>query len=101
MKELYKWLSTQHNGLKTYNALQNKLLELAKEQHQDAALLHLLAILAERFSSYYYEEPLPVEVADRAFAKLKRLVEKSTNWEHTSDANKIELLNEIACTELG
>lgn len=101
LKELHTWLSTQHNGLKTYNAFQSKVLQLAKEQQENAALLHLLAMLAERFVSSYDESPLPVEVADRAFAKLKQLVQKSTEWERTPDADRIALLNEIARTELG
>lgn len=101
MKELHTWLSTQHNGLKTYNAFQSKALQLAKEQQQNAALLYLLAALAERFISSYDESPLPVEVADRAFAKLKQLVQKSLDWERIPDSDKIALLNEIARTELG
>ena len=101
MNELHTWLSTQHNGLKTYNAFQSKVLELAKEQQQNAALLNLLAMLAERFISSYDESPLPVEVADRAFARLKQLVQKSIEWERVPDADKIALLNEIARTELG
>jgi hypothetical protein len=101
LNELHTWLSMQHNGLKTYNAFQSKVLQLAKEEQQNAALLHLLAMLAERFISSYDESPLPVEVADRAFAKLKQLVQKSTECERLSDADKIALLNEIARTELG
>jgi hypothetical protein len=101
LKELQNWLSTQHNGLKTYNAFQSKVLKLAAEQPQNAALLHLLAMLAERFVSYYDESPLPVDVADRAFANLKQLVQKSAEWERTSDDGRIALLNEIARTELG
>lgn len=101
MKDLYAWLSTQHNGLKTYNAFQSKVLQLAREQPESAALLHLLANLAERFVSSYDEAPLPVEVADRAFAKLKQLVQEGTEWNRKSDAEKIALLNEIAHTELG
>ncbi|PWB57511.1 MAG: hypothetical protein C3F17_20410 [Bradyrhizobiaceae bacterium] len=101
LKDLYAWLSTQHNGLKTYNAFHSKALQLAREQQQNAAVLHLLAMLAERFISSYDESPLPVGVADRAFARLKQLVQKSTEWERTADADKIALLNEIACTELG
>ncbi|MCZ7658158.1 MAG: hypothetical protein M5U07_09995 [Xanthobacteraceae bacterium] len=101
MKELYLWLSTQHNGLKTYNAFQNRALQLAKEQRENAALLHLLATLAERFISSYDESPLPVEVADRAFATLRQLLQRSVEWEGASDADKVALLNEIARTELG
>jgi hypothetical protein len=101
LKDLYAWLSTQHNGLKTYNAFQSKVLQLAREQQESAALLHLLANLAERFVSSYDEAPLPVEVADRAFAKLKQLVQEGTEWNRKSDAEKIALLNEIAHTELG
>jgi hypothetical protein len=44
---------------------------------------------------------LPVDVADRAFANLKQLVQKSAEWERTSDDGRIALLNEIARTELG
>lgn len=101
LKDLQNWLSTQHNGLKTYNAFQSKVLELAAEQPQNAALLHLLAMLAERFVSYYDESPLPVDVADRAFANLKQLVQKGAAWERTSDDDRLALLNEIARTELG
>jgi hypothetical protein len=101
LKELNAWLSTQHNGLKSYSAFQSRVLQLAKDQQQNAALLHLLAMLAERFISTYDESPLPVEVADRAFAKLKQLVQKSTEWELAPDADRIALLNEIARTELG
>lgn len=100
MKEIHTWLSTQHNGLKTYTAFQSKMLQLATEQKQNAALLHLLAMLADNFISFYDESPLPVDVADRAFTKLKELVEKSAHWESMSDADRIALLNEIARTEL-
>lgn len=101
MDELQNWLSTQHNGLKTYAAFRNKALELAGEQKDNAALLHLLAALAERFISAYDESPLPVDVADRAFARLKELVRKGTDTTRASDADKVELLNEIARSDLG
>lgn len=101
MEELHTWLSTQHNGLKTHTAFQSKALQLAAEHPQNAALLHLLATLADNFSSFYDESPLSGDVADRAFNKLKQLVQKSADWESMSDADKIALLNEIARTELG
>lgn len=101
MDDLQDWLSTQHNGLKTYAAFRNKASQLAGEQKDSAALLHLLAALADRFISAYDESPLPVDVADRAFARLKELVRKGAESTGASDAEKVDLLNEVARSDLG
>jgi hypothetical protein len=101
LDELQAWLSTQHNGVKTYVAFRDKTLHLAATQKENAALLHLLAALADRFIYSYEESPLPADVADRAFVQLKALVKKGASSIKGSDADKVSLLNEIASAELG
>lgn len=100
MDELQTWLSMQHNGVKTYVVFRDKALQLAATQEENAALLHLLAALADRFIYSYDESPLPADVADRAFVLLKALVQKGARSVDASDADKVALLNEIARAEL-
>lgn len=101
MEALQTWLSTQHNGVKTYVAFRDRALQLAATQKENAALLHLLAALADRFIYSYDESPLPADVADRAFALLKDLTQKGVRSVAASDADKVALLNEIARADLG
>ena len=101
MDELLTWLKPQHNGLRTYKAFQQKVLQLGTTDRNHLALYHILAMLAGRFIEAYEENPLPVDVADQAFGRLIAVVEKAAKSRKGSPSEQLTALNEIAATDLG
>jgi hypothetical protein len=74
MSELHSWLSTQHHGLKTYKSLKQKLIGRASADPWHAALYRLLALMIDPYIDSFDEEPLSVDVADKAFARVLDIV---------------------------
>jgi hypothetical protein len=74
MNDLYTWLSQQHHGLRTYRTFQQKLATLSRDDPGQRALCRLLSSLVGGYIEAFDEEPLPVEVADRAHQRLLDLV---------------------------
>lgn len=101
MDELLTWLKPQPNGLRTYKAFQQKVLALGSSDRAHAALYQILASLVGHFIELYEERPLPADVADGARNRLITLVEKATVSMKGSPADQLNVLNEIAATELG
>lgn len=101
MDELLTWLKPQNNGLRTYKAFQQKVLQLAASDRAHAALYEILSSLVGRFIEHYEERPLPADVADGALSRLIGLVEKAAKSLKGSAADQLGVLNEIAATELG
>lgn len=99
MEELGNWLSQQHNGLQTYKAFQQRVSLLLTQDRDHAALFYLLASIVGRFIDTYEEHPLPVDVADEAFKKLRDLVQRAAQTMKGPAAGQIKLLNEIASGE--
>src|ERR1700761_6464088 len=74
MNDLYAWLSQQHHGLRTYRGFQQKLDVLGGHDPDQLALCRLLGGIVNSYVETFDEEPLPVEVADRAHRRLLDLV---------------------------
>ena len=70
MNELHCWLSGQHPGLKTFKALQLKLLQLASDHPEQRAMCRLLHGIVGSYVEEFDEAPLPSAVADRAYQRL-------------------------------
>ena len=100
MDELLAWLKPQHNGLRTYKAFHEKVLQSATADRSHLALYQLLATLVGRFIEAYEEQPLPVAVADQAFNRLIAVVEKAATSIKGSPADQLKALNDIAAAEL-
>lgn len=75
MNDLYTWLSKQHHGLRTFRAFQQKLDEVSDSDPQQRALCRLLHSIVGSYVDAFDEQPLPVEVADRAYDRLLELME--------------------------
>jgi hypothetical protein len=100
LDELLTWLKPQHNGLRTYKAFQQKVLQLATADRAHLAFYHILATLVGRFIESYEEHPLPVAVADEAFKRLIAVVEEAATSVKGSAEDQLKALNDIAATEL-
>lgn len=74
MNDLHDWLLRQHHGLRTFQLLRQKLVSLAVDEPDHSALYTLLALLVARYTDAFDEEPVPVSVADRAYARLLQLL---------------------------
>ena len=72
MNELHSWLSSQHPGLKTFKALQLKLLQLAADHPEQRAMCRLLHGIVGAYVEEFDEAPLPSAVADHAYQRLLR-----------------------------
>jgi hypothetical protein len=72
VNELHYWLSGQHPGLKTFKALQLKLLQLAADHPEQRAMCRLLHGIVGTYVEEFDEAPLPSAVADRAYQRLLR-----------------------------
>ena len=100
MDELLDWLCLQKGGIRTYIEFQQRALRLSSTEPEHAALLRLLGDLAGRFVDEYDEQPLPVDVAERALARLASLVRQAARVTTSPPSEQITLLNEIGRAEL-
>ena len=101
MKELLEWLKQQNGGVATYIGLQQRASRLASEHPEHAAIFQLLSYVSGRFVSSYDGMPLPVDVANVAFARIRDLVAKAAAVEDRTPEERLRLLNEIAQADLG
>ena len=100
MGELHRWLLSQHPGLRTYRSFQQKALELASSDDEHRALYRLLASMVGRYIDSFDEEPLPVEVASRAYQRLVSVVDDAEVSMAAPALQQVRTLNKVAATEL-
>lgn len=100
MDELLDWLRQQNGSVRVFSRFSEMALALRSKEPHHAALARLLADLAGNFSEAYFGEPLPLDVAERALAKLTELVEKGVKANVAGLPQQMALLNEIGAMEL-
>jgi hypothetical protein len=100
LDELVNWLTTQHNGLRTYRAFEQKVLQLAENDPQHLVVFFLLAAHVRTFVDAFDEEPLPSDIADQAFKRLVELAKMAGKAMAQSAADQLKALNEIAAAKL-
>ena len=100
MGELRDWLASQHPGLRTYRSFRDKALELCATDAEHRALYRLLANLAGHYITTFDEEPLPVDVAKRAYDTFLDLIEEGDRSIGASAEQQLAALNKIAVAEL-
>ena len=98
MDELLGWLRAQSAGVRVFSQFCEKAMELRSKEPKHAAMARLLADLAGNFSEAYFGEPLPLDVAERALARLTALVEKAVAANAASAAQQMAVLNDIAAS---
>jgi hypothetical protein len=98
--ELYEWLLSQHPGLRTYRSFQQKAMELASSDAEHRALYRLLSGMVGRYIESFDEEPLPVDVAKRAFQRLLCVVDDAEKSFDAPASQQMQALNRVAATEL-
>ena len=74
MNEIYRWVSQQHHGLRTFKNFQQKLESLSRDEPEQAGLYRLLSNLVGGYVEAFDEEPVPVEVADHVHSRLLELL---------------------------
>jgi hypothetical protein len=93
MNDLYPWLSQQPHGLRTYRTFQQKLETLSSSDPEQRALCRLLGGIVGSYVEAFDEEPLPVEVAERAYRRLLDLVAsidlRASAEQRLADINRI------------
>ena len=72
--DLHVWLAQQHHGLRTVCDFKQKLEALSGRNPDQRALCRLLSGIVSRYVDAFDEDPLPVEVANRAYQRLLDLV---------------------------
>lgn len=100
MEELAQWLKSQHKGLRTYKTFQQKVLEVGAKRRDQYALCYLLSMLAGRFVDTYEETPLTLDITDEAHRRLIAFADKAAKFDSMSCDSRLELLNEIAASDL-
>lgn len=98
MNELHSWLSSQHPGLKTFQALQLKLLRLAADHPEQRAMCRLLHGIIGNYVEEFDEAPLPTATADRAYQRLLRALAEPDGVEEPT--RQLGRLNQIAALDL-
>lgn len=101
MEELSIWLNDQNGGMRTYLEFQQKVSILSKSDASNRALYALMGLVAQRFFQAYEGEPLPVDAAQEAFARLRTVVADATEVMKSDGQEQLRLLNELAGLELG
>lgn len=100
MEDLAQWLKSQHKGMRTYKTFQQKVLEIGIKRRDQYALCYLLGMLAGRFVDAYEETPLTLDVTDEAHRRLVAFADKAAKFDSMSPDSRLELLNEIAASDL-
>jgi hypothetical protein len=100
LSSIRDWLAEQHPGLRTYKSFREKALQLSVVDTSHSALYRLLANMAEHFVVTFDGEPLPVDVAQRAFSTFRDLVEEGDRSMAGSVEQQLAALNKIAATKL-
>lgn len=100
MDELLTWLRQQHASVRVFSQFCEKAMALRAKEPQHAALARLLADLAGNFSEAYFGEPLALDVAEKALARLTEIVEKAVRANSAGLPEQMALLNEIGRMEL-
>jgi hypothetical protein len=96
MNDLYAWLSQQHHGLRTFRTFQQKLDDVSKDDPEQRALCRLLNVIVGSYVDTFDEEPLPVEVADRAHRRLLDLM-ASLDFNASADRRLADINRVAAC----
>ena len=100
MEELSIWLEDQNGGMRTYLEFQQKVSILSKRDASNSALYALMGLVAQRFYQAYDGEPLPVDAANEALARLRAVVADARQAMQASAQDQLGLLNELAGLEL-
>lgn len=100
MEELSIWLEDQNGGMRTYLEFQQKVSILSKNDASNGALYALIGLVAQRFYQAYDGEPLPVDAANEALARLRSIVADARRAMQSSAEDQLRLLNELAGLEL-
>ena len=100
MEELSIWLEEQNGGMRTYLDFQQKVSRLSKSDASNGALYALMGLVAQRFYQAYDGEPLPVDAANEALARLRSIVADARRAMQSSAQDQLRLLNELAGLEL-
>jgi hypothetical protein len=100
MSELHSWLSTQHHGLRTYKSLKQKLMRLSSADPEHIALYRLLASMIDAYIDSFDEQPLPVDVAEKVFARVLDIVRDAEDSIAREPGDQIKALNKVAEVEL-
>jgi hypothetical protein len=98
MNDLHAWLSQQHHGLRTFRNFQQKLDALMRDEPGQQALCRLLSDLVDGYIEAFDEDPLPVDVADRAYQRLLELV-GSLDLQANAD-RRLADINRVAAYDL-
>ena len=99
MNELLDWLRQQTASVRVFSQFCEMALALRARRLEHAALARLLANLAGDFSEAYFGEPMTLDVAERALARLTKLVEKAVRASSAGPEQQMALLNEIGLIE--
>ena len=96
--QLYSWLSGQHRGLRTFKALQLKLVQLAADHPEQRAMCRLLHGIVGNYVEQFDKAPLPSAIADRAYQRLLRSL---AELDRTAEpATELGNLNRLAALDL-
>jgi hypothetical protein len=95
---LHTWLSQQHHGLRTFRTFQQKLDDVCRDDPEQRALCRLLNTVVGSYVDTFDEEPLPVELADRAYRRLLDLV-ASLDFDASAD-RRLADANRVAALDL-
>ena len=101
MDELLAWLKPQHNGLRTYKAFQQKVMQLGATDRNHLALYHILAMLAARFIESLRRAPPSGRRRRPGVQPPDRRGREGREVAQGSPAEQLTALNEIAATDLG
>jgi hypothetical protein len=100
MPALYDWLSSQHSGLKTFRAFQQRALDGAATDPDHRALYRLLAELAGDYVSRYEAEPVPVDFAEHSYQDLLEIAGAAEASMAMPANDQIQVLNRLAARTL-
>lgn len=98
MNTLHTWLSRQHHGLHTFREFQQRLYEACKDEPDQQGLCRLLITVIDNYVDTFYEEPVPVAVADHAY---QRLLDLAADIDFSASAEeRLATINRVATSDL-
>ena len=98
MNDLYTWVAGQHHGLRTFKAFQQRLDSLSNDEPDQRGLCKVLSSVVGRYVEVLDEQPVPVELADRAHHRLLELL-ASIDLRANAD-RRLADINRVAASDL-
>ena len=99
-QDVLQTLEAAGSGVAAYDQFAKACLDRAADDHENAAFLFVLGMIAQRFAAHYFERPLSVKQTDALKTKIRAHMERMQDLSAEDTAAKLTVLNAMIVDEL-